>query len=133
MESPGPAEVVLNSCYGGFGLSDAALKLFRELANLPPDTVDVYDSSIERHDPALVETVRRLGAAADGPFAQLRIVTLTYGRRYRVNDYDGMEDAEEPEDLCWNDVDDAVSLAAARRAAAETEPRRARRRASAAT
>ena len=105
------------------------MKLYCELANLPHDTVDVYCCFIARHDPALVETVRRLGAAADGPFSQLRIVTLTHGGRYRINDHDGMEDAEEPEDQRWNDVDDARKVEAARLTAATTESRRARRRA----
>jgi hypothetical protein len=74
--------VVINRCYGGFGLSKLALK---ELG------IGEYDH-ISRDDPRLVEVVERLGKKANGPNAELRIVEAS--RFWKIDEYDGMESAE---------------------------------------
>ena len=48
-----------------------------------------YD--IERNDPALVTTVRRLGKNAAGEFAKLKIVEVPAGVEWYIEEYDGQE------------------------------------------
>ena len=83
--------VVTNEGRGAFGLSKDAIDAICELKGVPsfrPDT-------IARHDPHLVETVRRLGDGANGPSALLTISELPDGINwYRVGDYDGVESVE---------------------------------------
>ena len=52
-------------------------------------TINPHD--IERHDPALVQVVEELGAAASGAFADLKIAEIE-GDRYRITEYYGWED-----------------------------------------
>ena len=109
------AEVVLNKCgCGSFSLSKAASRLYAELAGLPADPDRLHVHFIERHDPALLETVRRLGKAAWGSFAVLEVVALKHGRRYRIVVGGGFERVEEPADIAWKDVDDTEQLHVAR-------------------
>jgi len=108
-------KVVYNACYGGFSLSLEAQKMYLEIKGKQPkfhqskeswdkhwyidEPYDVYDRYIDRHDPDLVAVVERLGDKASGDFAKLRI-TEVYGP-YRIDEYDGIETVEEPEDLGW--------------------------------
>ncbi len=102
-------EVVINRCYGGFSLSLEAERLYFELKGYTPifhngkfpwdkrwyceELPDFYSRDIERHDPTLVEVIKRLGKKADGDCAKLVIETV-HGR-YRIEEYDGMESLEE--------------------------------------
>lgn len=92
-------KVVINGCYGGFGLSQLALNtLYKNY----PDMVGVYKNyrgedemylsdEIERHDKRLVEVVENLGSeVASGDCANLVIETI-YNPIYRVSEYDGYE------------------------------------------
>jgi hypothetical protein len=86
-------EVVYNSCYGGFELSDEAFELFnskRRANNLPEVN---YCHKIERHDPYLVEVVKELGVKANGECANLLIDTIDneYLDLYHIHEYDGKE------------------------------------------
>jgi hypothetical protein len=49
------------------------------------------ERDIERHDPALVETVEQLGEKANGRCAKLEIVTIPDDTEYVIEEYDGME------------------------------------------
>lgn len=51
--------------------------------------------NIERNDPALVETVKRLGSRADGHCAKLKIVEIPDGVEWGIDEYDGQESVEE--------------------------------------
>ena len=84
-------KIVINSCYGGFSLSDKALELYNTLAN-----ADIqYTGDLERNDPILVHIVETLGAEANGRFAQLRIVEIPDDVNWEISDYDGMESVSE--------------------------------------
>ena len=111
-------EVVVNRCYGGFDLSEAGQTLFRELAGLPPPEAEggqgLNDFWIARHDPALVETVRRLGSAAAGLRSELVVVQLHRGSRYRIVEYDGKEGVEQPDNIVWSDAADPEEVSAGR-------------------
>ncbi len=53
------------------------------------------DSPETRSHPDLVEVVKKLGEEAAGNYAKLRIADIPDGVPWEVNDYDGMESAEE--------------------------------------
>lgn len=82
-----PIQVVINRCYGGFGLSDEALELYIKKSGI----TDVYDWMISRQDPHLVEVVRELGSKANGKCAKLKIVTVPDEVEWDIEEYDGME------------------------------------------
>ena len=83
--------IVINSCYGGFGLSDKALVLYNTLANTELE----YYSDIERNDPILVHVVETLGNEANGRFAKLCIVEIPDDVNWEISEYDGSESVEE--------------------------------------
>ena len=84
-------KIVINSCYGGFGLSDQALELYNQLTNQYLESY--YD--IPRNDPTLVHVVETLGTAANGHFAQLHIVDIPDNVNWQISEYDGNETVEE--------------------------------------
>ena len=107
----GVQRIVINRAHGGFRLSREAILLYLELSGeaytLEPQEdrerqlrlgdrimVQGYEfegHSINRDDPALVTTVRRLGSKADGDYAKLKIVEVPAGVAWQIDDYDGKE------------------------------------------
>ena len=81
--------MVINDCYGGFGLSDRALAEYKKLAGIT-DT-DFYDRDIERDDPYLIKVVKELGLSANGAHANLKIVEIPGDIEWLVQEYDGAE------------------------------------------
>jgi hypothetical protein len=107
-------QVVINRCYGGFGLSDEAIMRYAELKgiNLVMETEDktwggatfyvdgikddehyfsYYDLSNDRSDPILVQIVQEMGEKVNGFAAELRIVDIPEDVEWIVEEYDGME------------------------------------------
>ena len=84
-------KVVINRCYGGFGLSDKALDMYKQLSN----KYDIYDFKLDRTDPVLVQIVETLGKEADGRFAKLRVVEVPDDVSWEITEYDGLESVEE--------------------------------------
>lgn len=80
-------KIIINACYGGFGLSEKALALFNERAG----TVTTYERDIARNNPILVEIVEQLGEAADGGFAKLKFVEIPDDVQWQIDEYDGNE------------------------------------------
>lgn len=79
---------VINRCYGGFGLSDVAMKRYAELKGVQEP---IYPWDIERDDPALVAVVEEFGAAANDDFAKLKIVEIPDDEEFKITEYYGME------------------------------------------
>jgi hypothetical protein len=112
------AKIVYNSCYGGFGLSDAAIKRYAELKGISiylcpgyvyrnlwayTETDDSFDcDDIARHDHCLVQVVEELGINAYGPHARLDILDVPDGARYNIDEYDGMETVILERDMVWS-------------------------------
>lgn len=108
-------KVVYNACFGGFGLSDAAIKRLCELA--PEYTAEPSDEKlaqltknhitlrgktdreVPRHHPALVQVVEEMADAASGRFSKLRIAEVR--SMYRIDEYDGSETVMEPDGYEW--------------------------------
>ena len=84
-------KVVVNSCYGGFGLSDKALDMYKQLSN----KYEIYDFELDRTDPVLIQIVETLGAEANGRFAKLRIIEIPDDVEWEITEYDGNESVEE--------------------------------------
>ena len=84
-------KVVINSCYGGFGLSDKALDMYKQLSDKP----DGCAYTLNRADPILIHVIETLGAEADGRFAKLRIIEIPDDVEWEITEYDGNESVEE--------------------------------------
>ena len=108
-------KVVVNACFGGFGLSHDAIMRYGEIANLnlihvegehryscsyykngiKDDDNYFCDSDIERDDPLLVQVVEELGEEASGDLSELRIAEVPEGVDWYIDDYDGVETVRE--------------------------------------
>lgn len=107
-------KIVINDCFGGFGLSHKAFLWLRELgckeALAEPDYdekwcdgsgprknygSDAFGDSISRNDPLLVRVVKELKKEANGFCANLKIVTVPDGVDWEINEYDGLEKVDE--------------------------------------
>ena len=92
-------KVVINQCFGGFGLSEKAEAIVEERIGRE---FDPYEHP--RHCPVLVSVVEELGEAANGRCANLTVEELRWGRRYIIKEYDGVEKVCEPEQIKWINV-----------------------------
>ena len=93
------AKIVLNYCYGGFGLSPAAQARYEELSGAPMP----YEGDIARDDKILVRVVEELGTAkASGAYARLAIEEVPKGTGWRITEYDGNESLETQSSIDWN-------------------------------
>lgn len=113
-------KVVINRCYGGFGLSHKAVLRYAELKGIkvyPEENkwgrytywttenkvkrennyseYSIYDRDISRNDPDLVQVVEELRSEASDNLADLRIVEIPDDVEWEIDDYDGMESVEE--------------------------------------
>jgi hypothetical protein len=111
-------EVVINTCYGGFGLSDEAIKRLYEKGSKyvesKPNTggnkymfevefMDVLlsenyscDDIERRSDSLLIEVVKELGSEkASGRYSKLRIVGIPADVDVEIDEYDGIEEIRE--------------------------------------
>ena len=111
-------KVVYNTCYGGFGLSDVAIKRYAELKGISiylcpgyvyrnlwayTETDDSFNcDDIVRHDHALVQIVEEMGKESWGEHARLFIREVPDGARYRIDEYDGVETVILEEEEKWH-------------------------------
>lgn len=108
-------KVVINSCFGGFGLSDKAFERYLDIKSIAFESyvsefgnrmyyragyfkdddfhLSVYD--IKRNDPALVQAVEELGMEANSQYSSLKVVEIPDGVKWYVDEYDGMEKINE--------------------------------------
>ena len=101
-------KIVINSDFGGFGLSDDAVKEYGRRKGL--NLVERVDSGFTffyvgelkeekffseqdllRDDPVLVAIVEEMGEKSWGRFSALKVVEIPDGVDWYVEDYDGME------------------------------------------
>ena len=102
-------KIVINTCFGGFSISDKALERYAELkglkiTNLSTDSfpqwyidgikdndhyLSTYD--ISRTDPQLIQVVEELGEEANGSCASLKIVDIPDDVQWEIQNYDGSE------------------------------------------
>ena len=79
-------KVVINKCFGGFGLSEEAYKFL----NIPWDG---YGCELmeDRSNPALVKCVEALGKDASGELSSLKVVEIPDDVEWEIDEYDGLE------------------------------------------
>ena len=92
-------KVVINTCYGGFSLSDDAIRAWESRTGREFDAWDV-----PRHDPDLVAVVLLFGDEAAGSCAELQVITID-GNQYLITEYDGAETIRTPTTTSWITVD----------------------------
>ena len=80
-------KVVINGCYGGFGLTDAALNEYKSRKGITDPNFYYFD--IPRECPVLVEMVER--GDADGEYSDLKVVEIPDGVNWYIEEYDGLE------------------------------------------
>ena len=99
-------KVVYNACYGGFSLSNAAVLSLnkRKGKEVADPRFGFFDGP--RHDADLVAVVEELGNAASGRYSKLCIAEVS-GYLYRIDDYDGHESVQEPDDIGWVHINSA--------------------------
>lgn len=119
-------EIVINKCYGGYGLSNEAVELYLTKKNIPivpnPAYASKYfkyyivgdderfsDRSIFRTDPVIIEVIKELGKKANGSNAELEIVSIPDGCDYYIDEYDGIESIETWFELTEQDLLDGIS------------------------
>lgn len=88
-------EVVYNADYGGFDLSDEAIKLYNQKridAGLDP-CEECEEYAIKRSDPHLIEVVKELGDRVNSSCSRLTIAQIpnAYKNCYTISEYDGFE------------------------------------------
>ena len=83
-------KVVINRCYGGFGLSSKALTRYCELSNIV-NPEDFYVWDIERTDPILIQIVEEMGEDADDAYSKLKIIEIADDVKWHIEEYDGIE------------------------------------------
>jgi hypothetical protein len=107
-------KVAINRCWGGFGLSEAAVFALAARKNVKlyvkdPDSYfptyftsedfnydNYFDTRPEkRDDPDLVAVVENLGEKANGRHASLKVVDVPDDVDWYIHDYDGMESVHE--------------------------------------
>lgn len=81
--------IVINKCYGGFGLSAQGIAEYKRLAGITDPKW--YDGDILRDDPHLVQVVKKLGHEANGAHADLKIVEIPSDVDWQIDEYDGIE------------------------------------------
>ncbi len=91
-------KIVINSCFGGFGLSQKAQDMYCFAKNINPGEwskwgyySDFNDRDLCRDDPLLIEIVEKLGEEANGDSAELRIVEIPEDVNWYIEEYDGSE------------------------------------------
>lgn len=82
-------KVVINTCYGGFNISQLARVVIAERKGVPVDTITHWD--IRRDDADLVVAVEGLGEKAGGDYSALKVVEIPDDVKWQIEEYDGME------------------------------------------
>ena len=95
-------KVVINNCFGGFGLSEKAY----EVLGLEWDGFGYEFMRGDRTDVKLVAVVEQLGEAASGRHSRLKVVEIPDDVEWHIAEYDGYEHVAE-DHRTWNGEDDS--------------------------
>jgi len=82
-------KIVINTCFGGFGLSKLATAAVAERKNMKLADFSVYE--LARDDYDLITVVEALGEEADGQFSKLKVVEIPADVNWDIAEYDGVE------------------------------------------
>lgn len=111
--SPQTQKIIINSCYGGWGIShDGMMEYFKraKIEVFPEElewggwlywadekhTKDTLDHREDlRTDPILVQMVEESPGRWDGTYADLKVVEVPAGVSWDIDEYDGIETIHE--------------------------------------
>lgn len=79
------SRVVINACYGGFGMSEEAVQLYEQLSG---SSCPRYP---QRADPVLIQVVEELGERASDQYSKLEIVNVPDHVEWTLGECDGKE------------------------------------------
>jgi hypothetical protein len=82
-------KIVINSDWGGFGLSGAALDEYKSRAGVTDPNFYYWD--IPRECPHLVAMIEEQGTAINGDYSSLKIVEVPDDVNWYIEEYDGRE------------------------------------------
>jgi hypothetical protein len=83
-------KVVINTDYGGFGLSEKALEEYKQKANITDP--DFYYWDIPRTCPILIEMVERMMSdTINTPYSDLKVIEIPDDVEWQLEEYDGAE------------------------------------------
>jgi len=79
-------KIVINKCYGGFGLSDFG----KELLNIRDE------NSLSRTNLELIHQIEEYGSdVISGDYSQLKVIEIPDGIDYEILNHDGLESVHE--------------------------------------
>ena len=83
---------MINTCHGGFSVSDEAKRIYCE--RKPGKCPTRYE--FERDDLVMVQIVKELGPAANGYFSKIELHSVSdkFAKHYEIVEYDGSEHVE---------------------------------------
>lgn len=92
-------KIVINKCYGGFGLSKAAQEEYAKrkaidagrYLELPDSYEHIVQWEIPRDDADLVSIVETMGVDANTWASELAVVEIPDGVDWYIEEYDGLE------------------------------------------
>jgi len=87
-------QVLYNTCYGGFRLSEEASKLYHQRKKMHDSTYEeVWYREIPRHDPELIKIYYELGCYFNSSFSAIEVkqIERKYENFYEIKEYDGLE------------------------------------------
>ena len=86
-------KIVINTCYGGFGLSEQQLNEYKDRAGITDKSFSYWH--IARDCPHLVAMVEEGGTNIGGMYSDLRIVDVPDDVKWHIHEYDGLEHVAE--------------------------------------
>lgn len=85
-------EILFNKAYGGFGLSDTAVKIYNEKNHTNYDAHDLSESNYRfRTDKDLIDIVKILGPKAYDHYSEVCIATVPDDSHFVICEDDGAE------------------------------------------
>ena len=89
-------EILYNTCYGGWGISDKAMELYK-LRNVNDNSMElISDEYLCRTDPILIQIYNELGDEMNSKWCKIKIkkIPKKYENYYFITEYDGKECVE---------------------------------------
>ena len=83
-------KVVINKCFGGYGLSKEAY----EMMGIEWDGYG-FEFDDDRSNKKLIDVVEKLGSKANGLYSELEVVEIPDGTDFTIKEYDGLEHVAE--------------------------------------
>ena len=87
-------KIAINTCYGGFGISDQAFERLLTRKGIAFDNehyLSKYQFNEDRADPDLIAVIEEMAKDAEGWAADIKIVEIPDDVEWQISEYDGME------------------------------------------